>query len=68
MKERQVNFIKGFSSISVNKICKELNISRANLVAGRLSADVTDKVYKMLVVEFTNMINEVLKNEQNDIL
>lgn len=63
-KQRKVNFIKGFSTISVNEICKKLNIDRSNVVNGKTSYENICKVYDMLILEITDMINKVVdKNE-----
>lgn len=63
-KQRKVNFIKGFSTISVNEICKKLNIDRSNVVTGKTSYENICKVYDMLILEITDMINKVVdKNE-----
>lgn len=63
-KTRKVNFIKGFSTISVNEICKKLNIDRSNVVNGKTSYENISKVYDMLILEITDMINKVVdKNE-----
>lgn len=62
-KERKINFIKGFSTISVNKICKENNISRANLVHGKISEEKLNIIYNALMVEISEMIKEVYNNE-----
>lgn len=58
-KDRKINFIKGFSKVSVNRICKSFNISRSNLVNGKICEEKLDKVYKRLVNELTDMIKEV---------
>ena len=59
-KQRKVNFIKGFSTISVNEICKKLKLDRSNVVAGKTSYENICKVYDMLILEITEMINKVV--------
>lgn len=43
-KEKDVEWIKKFSSITVTDICKELGISKANLYSFKISAENTAKV------------------------
>ena len=44
-KIRKLNFIKGFSKISVNKLCKEININRSNLIKGYVKDQAINYVY-----------------------
>lgn len=60
---KELKFIKGFSSTSVNKICKEYNINRGNLITNKVSREKEKLVYNRLVAELTDLINEICKNE-----
>lgn len=37
-KKKDINFIRGFSNIRINKICEEEKISRGNLYTNKASA------------------------------
>lgn len=63
-KQRKVNFIKGFSTISVNDICNKLNIDRSNVVSGKTSYENICKVYDALILEITDMINKVVDSNE----
>lgn len=61
VESRELKFIKGFSTTSVNKICKELNIDRSNLIQNRYSEEKIHIVYDRLVLELTNLISSIIK-------
>ena len=61
VESRELKIIKGFSSISVNKICKELNLDRSNLIHNRYSEEKVHIVYDRLVLELTNLISSIIK-------
>lgn len=44
IKEKDVEWIKNFSSITVSNICKELGINKSNLYTFKISAEKTSKV------------------------
>lgn len=46
-------FIKGFTSITITNICKDLNINRANLISGRY---VNEDKYKLVKKELERRI------------
>ena len=46
-------FIKGFTNITISKICKELKISRATLISGRY---VNEEKYRMVRKELEKRI------------
>lgn len=62
---KELRFIKGFSSTSVNKICKEYNINRGNLIMNKVSKEKEQLVYNRLVAELTELINDICKSELN---
>jgi hypothetical protein len=62
-KIRKLNFIKGFSKISVNKLCKEININRSNLIKGYVKDEAINYVYDNLILEVTHMIEEIIKGK-----
>lgn len=37
-KEQDLQYIKGFSKISVKNVCEELGVDRVNVITGRASA------------------------------
>ena len=58
---KELKFIKGFSSTSVNRICNELNLDRSNLIHNRYSDEKVKQVYNKLVLELTEMIKDIIK-------
>ena len=58
MKEQYLQFIKQFSSINVSKICKQLDINRANILNGKASEETTRLLYE----EIVKQIEDLLKN------
>ena len=58
MKEQYLQFIKQFSSINVSKICKQLDINRANVLNGKASEETTRLLYE----EIVKQIEDLLKN------
>ena len=59
MKEQYLQFIKQFSSINVSKICKQLDINRANILNGKASEETTRILYE----EIVKQIEDLLKND-----
>ena len=59
MKNEYLKFIKQFSKININKICKNLNINRSNVLNGIASEGTT----KLLYDEIKKELNELLKKE-----
>lgn len=59
--------IKQISKISVSKVCKELNINRANLLNGRSSEANEKKVYDRLIekMKSTILTNKNIYNIMN---
>ena len=47
-KEILIEYLKGFSDITVRKICKELGFSNSNVSSGKASLDVYRKVSQEL--------------------
>lgn len=43
-KEKNIEYIKHFSNISVKKICEELKVNRSNILNGTASAETIKKV------------------------
>lgn len=60
---KELKFIRGFSSTSVNNICKELNIDRSNLINNKLKEDTVQIVYDRLVLELTDLISKCIKEK-----
>lgn len=44
MKEKDLEYIQSFSKINITQICKDLGVSRANVMTGRSSAEITKMV------------------------
>ena len=63
---KELKFIKGFSSTSINRICNELGINRANLISNRCSEEEVLKVYNKLIVEFASILKESIKEDLKD--
>ena len=57
-KKVDLDFIKGFSQITITKICKDLNVDRANLLKGNASSDTTRKVKDELEKRLTNLLEQ----------
>lgn len=60
---KELKFIRGFSSTSVNNICKELNIDRSNLINNKLKEETVQIVYDKLVLELTDLISKCIKEK-----
>lgn len=58
-KEKQNNFIKEFSKISISKICKENKIDNTSISKCKASDEKTEKVYN----ELKNKLIKLLLNE-----
>lgn len=59
MKEKYLEFIKNFSSISVSKICKDKKIDRSCVMRGRSSEQRTKELYD----ELLKQLKELIENE-----
>lgn len=46
MKEKDLTYIQNFSKINITQICKDLGVSRSNVMTGRSSAETTKLVRK----------------------
>lgn len=57
-KKVDLDFIKGFSQITITKICKDLNVDRPNLIKGNASLETTRKVKEELEKRLKNLLNE----------
>lgn len=55
---KDLEFIKNFSKISISKICCELNINRQNLLNGRSSYDNVLKVKNKIIKEFNCLLEK----------
>ncbi|MBO7695221.1 MAG: hypothetical protein J6T10_21575 [Methanobrevibacter sp.] len=60
---KELKFIKGFSSTSLNRICNEVGIDRANLVKNQCKEEDVLKVYNKLITEFADMLKESIKED-----
>lgn len=47
-KEILIEYLKGFSDISISKVCKDLGIAKTNISSGKASLDVYRKVSQEL--------------------
>jgi transposase-like protein len=56
IKEKDVEWIKAFSNISVARVCRELGINKNNLYTFKISAENTSKVKK----EIEKRLREIL--------
>lgn len=63
---KELKFIKGFSSTSINKICNELGINRSNLISNKCSDEDVLKVYNKLIEEFSTILKESIKEDLED--
>ena len=57
------DYIKKCGSVSVAKICKDLNIDNTTISKGTASEEKFEKVFKYLLKNEINNIIEVLENE-----
>ncbi len=54
-----LDFIKGFSKITITKACKKANVDRSNLIMGRIKdKEKIKKVKKILEREINNLYKE----------
>lgn len=44
MKQKDLEYIQNFSKINITQICKDLGVSRSNVMTGRSSAEITKMV------------------------
>lgn len=56
MKEKDLEFIKGFSKINVVSICKKLNVDRSNLLKGTASGEKTKAVKDEIIKQIEELI------------
>lgn len=57
-KKVDLDFIKGFSQITITKICKDLNVDRPNLIKGNASSETTRKVKDELEKRLKELLDE----------
>ena len=50
-----LDYIKGFSSINISKVCRKLNIDRANLLNGKLNSKKEKLVREELESEYAKL-------------
>lgn len=43
-KEKDLNFIKEFSKITISQVCRDLKVDRGNLMNGRASEENTNRI------------------------
>ena len=51
-----IEFLKEYNKITVSKACRELNISRANLMSGRSSSENSEKVVNYIKNELLKLL------------
>lgn len=54
-RKKNCDFIKGFTKISVKKICDDAKVNYANLVTYRASAEKTKLIKNMIKEEFNKL-------------
>ena len=59
----ELEFIKGFSSISIAKICRELNVNQSNLVNGKTNHETVLKVKNRIELEYFKLYKEYIERE-----
>lgn len=66
--DNDLEFIKGFSKISVKDICDKKKVNRSNLLAGRSTKDNSKKVKKGIEAEIYKLYIKSLKEsgEENE--
>ena len=58
-KEEYIEFIRGFSKITITKVCKKAKVIPQNLYKGRVSKENLEKVKRILEEELAKLyINE----------
>ena len=55
MKEQYISYIKSFSQINISKLCRELGISRENILKGKASEETTKKLYDSIKEELAKI-------------
>ena len=55
MKEQYLDYIKAFSRINISGLCRELGISRENILKGKASEETTKKLYDAIKERLTNI-------------
>lgn len=61
---KDIDFIKNFSKITIKGSCKRAKVDRANLWAGRVSADKVKKVREEIEDQLAKLY--IKKQEEND--
>lgn len=57
-KEKDLEFIKGFTQITVSQICKDLKVDRGNLINGRASEEKTNLIKEEIIRRFNDLIGK----------
>lgn len=57
-KEKDLQFIKNYSKISISSICKQLNVDRSNLLKNRSSAEKIALVKNEIIKQIEEIIKE----------
>jgi len=57
-KEKDLEFIKKYSKISITAICKKIGVNRGNVWTGRASADTIRKVREAINSEIDSINGE----------
>lgn len=57
-----IEFLKEYNKITVSKACRDLNISRSNLMSGRSSSENSEKVVNYIKNELLKLL---LKDDLN---
>ena len=54
MEDKDLEFIKQFSKISISRLCRENKINRSNLLCGRSTKKNSKKIKKAIMKEYRN--------------
>ena len=54
-KEKDLNFIREFSKISISQICRDLNVNRPNILNGRASQEAIHNVKKEILKKISKI-------------
>ena len=58
-----IEFLKNYNKITVSKACRDLKISRANLMSGRSSSENSEKIVNYIKNELLKLMLECEKND-----
>ena len=65
-KDKDLDYIKKFSKISVQEICKQENVNRSNLLYGRSTKENSKKVRRGIESEIAKLYVKRIEDERSD--